>query len=375
MNPLVEPLNRFGLRLLDALRREQPDRNVVISPASVALALLLAGYGAAGETAAEIDRTVGIAGLPNEERDAAVAGIVAALNPGSHDLTLDLATAIFGALSTRFLPSFVADAGRIFSARLTSLDLSSTAALEAINAWVRERTRGTIRSILDQPLPPDAALVLANALYFYGRWVAPFRPEYTSDRPFTTPAGPIDVPMMRQGGWFSYLETDTLQAVRLPYEPDGSVVMEVFLPKSSQSSPTSLDIDPGLLTSSTDLFERRQGSVLLPKFHTEFNTSLVPALKSLDLTRIFAPGADFSRMLLSDRPAFFSDVIHKTFVAVDEAGTEAAAVTAMVMRAGAAFMPPAIPPFYFEANRPFRFVIRHQDSGTVLFIGDIYSPG
>ena len=178
---------------------------------------------------------------------------------------------------------------------------------------------------------------------------------------------------MRSSDDFRYKAGDGMQAVALPYG-DGRMSMYVFLPDKRDGLPAMFasmyrrENRDGWF----DGFRTREGEVMLPRFRIEFGTSLVQGLKLLGMGEAFSPRADFSRMVVPPASAAISDVIHKTFVEVNEEGTEAAAVTAVKMLATA--MPNRDEPFRFVCDHPFLCAIRDDETGAVLFLGLINDP-
>ena len=253
----------------------------------------------------------------------------------------------------------------------------TTAADEArqiINRWVEKQTQDKIRELI----PPRGVteltrLILANAIYFRGKWIDPFKESATEDAPFkVTPKQEVTVPMMFQQEQFAYLKTSSFQAVRMPYK-GGDLSMTVFLPRKVdglaefEKSLTAAKLDQWLV----DL-NWREVKVYLPRFRLEATFTLNPALSALGMKQAFdATAADFTNMT-GGKDIFISLVIHKAFVDVDEQGTEAAAATAIGMPLAA---PPAKEePAVFRADHPFLFLIRDQRSGSILFLGRVTNP-
>jgi serpin B len=248
-------------------------------------------------------------------------------------------------------------------------------ALRRINAWAARETRDRIREILRAP---DEArrLVLTNAVYFKGRWSDPFSASATRDGDFFTGAETrVPARLMRQITHARYVEADGVQAAEFDYD-GGEFALAVLLPRQR----TGLEALERTLISDADLnlwlrrltdAERQRLDVTLPKVEIESEYDLAETLMSLGLRVAFTDRADFSGVTEAERLAI-SQVIHKTFLAIDEEGTEAAAVTAIDMVATAAPMgPPPPPPIEFKADHPFFLVLHHRRSGVRLFLGRI----
>lgn len=212
---------------------------------------------------------------------------------------------------------------------------------------------------------------MINAVYFKGSWTVPFDPTATIDRPFHLLDGTEkQQPMMVQQGQYRYAETEQFQAVSLPYG-NRRFSMYIFLPKPESSlSEFQAALAPENWQTWMTQFAQRSGSIEIPRFTFEYSATLNDALEALGMAVAFSDDADFSN--LSDTPTAISEVKHKTFIEVNEEGTEAAAVTSVGIRALSAR--PAEPPFELRVDRPFFLAIRDDQSGTVLFLGSVVEP-
>jgi len=254
---------------------------------------------------------------------------------------------------------------------VTTLDFARPSAVTTINDWVAKNTNGRIKEIVSE-LTPEEILVLVNAIYFKGSWSKEFDPKLTSAREFHLVSGPAQRRMMNREDRFRYKADDAMQAVALPYG-DGRLNMYVFLPREKDGLGRLTDATkPDNFAALFDGFDERKGTVVLPRFKIEFEQNLVKTLRALGMELAFTPGADFSRMVVPPATAAISDVLHKTFVEVNEEGTEAAAVTGVKMMATA--MPREEEKFSFVCDHPFLCAIRDDETGSVLFLGAIYDP-
>ena len=241
-----------------------------------------------------------------------------------------------------------------------------------MNQWAAENTHGRIETLIQPPLPPDTALVLANAIYFKGTWLEQFDPKLTKPRAFHPAAGgDPQVPMMEQTRTFSYQERPGFQAIRLVYSGK-RLEMEILLPETNSTVETLL---AGLDASSWQNtllpgFRQSKGTLVLLRLKIRYGAELKGPLAALGLKRALAPSADFSGM--SSSPLYLSEVKHQSFVEVNEQGTEAAAATTGVMALASVRNPPL--PFYMVVDRPFLFVISDQTTKSVLFMGIIFDP-
>jgi serpin B len=238
-----------------------------------------------------------------------------------------------------------------------------------INAWISDKTKEKIPELIPSgALSRDTRLVLANAIYFKAAWLTPFTKAATRDGDFTTSGGKtVKAKMMHEKIETRYAETDALQVLDLPYKR-GTTSMIILLPKNKA------DIGPAerQLDAIKDLqFRRASVQTTLPRFKIRYQTDVSQTLAKLGMPLAFSGQADFSGMTRDDRVAI-SNVIHEAYVDVNEEGTEAAAATAVVMRATA--MPVQQQVVTFTADHPFAFAIRDNQSGVILFVGRLVDP-
>jgi serine protease inhibitor len=361
----------FAFDLLKQIVKEQPDANVFISPFSVSSVLQMVGNGAAGETRTEMQRVLKTAGLPAGALNGAVKSLDQSLNSQTN-VILDLANAIWYQDGVRLKPGFVSDNQNYFAAKLGGVDFNNPASAQTINDWADQSTRGKIKQVVQWPLPPLTRVILANAIYFKGEWDRPFDKQATKPHAFySSSGGEKQVPTMWQRGHFSYQEGDGYQAVRLPYT-GGRLRMYLFLPDTN-SSPTKL---LGDLNSETwrdkmlPQFVEREGTLALPRFKLNYDVELNDPLEALGMRSAFTPAADFSGM--ADEPLCISAVKQKSFVDVNEEGTEAAAVTTVVMKSLAIMEP--VKSFEMIVDRPFFFVVADGQTQSILFMGVVHDP-
>jgi serpin B len=376
-NPLPAWIAAFGDALYGEARREPG--NVFLSPFSVHAALSMAREGAAGETAAEMDAVLR---LPADGAGDAYVRLVAAMKPRTVEADgrevpayeLNVANALWAQEGFPLDASFVARLRDSFASPETRVDFTDPArAREVVNAWVARETREKIREILPEGMPtPDTRLVLTNAVHFKASWQEPFSDGATQPDAFHRLDGTtVTVPMMRRTGPYPYRETPDAQVLELPYAM-GDLSMFVVLPKARGGLPAIEERTPISAAVGEDA-PRRLVAVTLPKFTFTWGGDLTRTLARLGIRKALDPrAADFSRMTAAER-LFVGVVLHKAFVAVDEKGTEAAAVTAVAMAPTAA---PGEPPrpIEFRADHPFRFVIVHRATGTILFAGRVADP-
>ncbi|MQY10372.1 hypothetical protein SRB5_04800 [Streptomyces sp. RB5] len=364
---VARSVNAFGFDLLRETAGARP--NTVISPLSVATLLAMVLAGAGGDTAKAMARTLHL----KDSRDVRVGALLQEL-ADTKDVTLDVSDALWSAPELRMHADYRDFVTGKLGATAKEADLAGADAAREIDGWVKERTHGRIDSIAeDLGLPSeDAVLVLLNAVYFLGTWTTQFDPDRTEDRPFAVPGGtPADVPMMSLSEKrFGHAQRDGYAVLRLPYGKSKRYGMEVFLPDQGADG---LEAFLGRLDAAEwrvavgALEEQEVFRTALPRFELSWSLGLGDALTKLGMGEAFGGGADFSRMV--DGGAALNAVVHKTYIRVDEKGTEAAAVTGGAMTT-------ALPadPLVFEVDRPFAFTVSDRETGTVLFLGAVNDP-
>ena len=369
---LVSADTGFAFGLVKELLRAQPEKNVFISPYSISTVLQMVCNGAAGATRDQMTQVLCKSGLDPAALSQAHKDLDASVRGAETNVTLRVANAIWYASGIQVKPAFAALNKDFYGATMDTLDFTGHQAGSIVNAWAEKNTSGRIKNIIAGPLPADTSMLLANAIYFKGSWDKKFDPKATQNRPFHLIAGgEKQVPMMQEAGEFEYQEGNGCQAVRLPYAGK-RLGMYVLLPGSGSNatkvvaSLNERSWQDGLLRK----LANRKGSVVLPKFKLEFGAELKRPLEAMGMALPFSHSADFSGM--SSRPLYLSAVVHKSFVEVNEEGTEAAAATVAVMRPMA--MLPVAPPFKMVVDRPFVFLIADNLTKAILFVGVVFQP-
>ncbi len=367
---LVSADTGFAFGLLNELAREQPAKNVFISPYSISTVLQMVCTGARGTTREEMAKALGTSGLAASVLNPAYKDLNTALRGAEDDVTLNIANAIWYSVDIELRSEFASVNKDFYGATLDALDFTDPRTAGIVNAWADKQTSGRIKKIFDGRIPGDTRVLLANAIYFKGTWERKFDTNATKPGPFHLAAGgERQVPMMHQSGKFEYQDGNGCQAVRLPYK-GGRLGMYVLLPEAGSS------VEKLLATLNPEVWQdkllpqlqSRQGSLALPRFKLKYGAELKPPLEVMGMKLPFIPSADFSAM--SATLLYLSAVKHKTFVEVNEEGTEAAAVTTAVM--ALSVMQQLPPPFQMVVDRPFLFVIADNLTRTILFIGIVY---
>jgi len=367
--------NHFGFNLFHQVATEGFSENIFISPASAAFALAMLYNGAAGLTQAEMTEALQIGGLSLDAVNAANSALLKSLNEGEAKVELSVANSIWCRDPFKFRSDFLDRTRQSYMAEIRALDFNDPKTVDVINNWVKASTREKITNIIDQISPLDV-MFLINAVYFKGTWAHQFDKSRTEDRPFHLLGGTTaDVPMMRQTRTFKYLGHETFQAIRLPYG-SGSFSMYLFLPAKDYGLERFVaDVTPENWAKWTGAFASQEVYIRVPRFKLEDDHSFNDALKSMgmksafdeqaaDLTGLWDPAETMSPNL------YVSFVRQKTYVDVNEEGTEAAAVTGIGV--ATASMPPT--PIEMTIDRPFFCAIVDDTTGLILFMGAIVDP-
>ena len=362
--------NAFGFKLLSETRKALPGGNVFQSPMGMALALAMAGNGAQGQTLQEIAVTLGLPGLTPDEWNAGNKLLLAHLLALDPKIKLEIANSIWTQTGAGIKPEFVASVRDAYQAEAASVDFASPGTVNRINDWVSQNTHGKIATIFDPPLPRDLRLVVLDAIYFKGTWDTQFDPKLTRDQPFNLRGGQTaQRPRMSRKERMSCFETADFQAVALPYA-SRQASLYVFLPRENLDKFIQ-DLTPENWAAWMGRFSVRDGTLELPKFKLENKYELTGELKAMGMPRAFGPEADFGGISTGER-LYISQALQKTFVEVNEEGTEAAAVSGVSVRPMIARVPSA--PLTMIVDRPFYMAIRENHTGTILFHGAIEDP-
>ena len=392
-DPQVDPENievlsqgnsAFAISFYDLVRQDED--NIIFSPISLSLALGMTMAGAESTTEQAMLEALKLT-LPEEEVYPAFNALLLAIEEseqqtmGMEDDTsegnfqLNIANSIWGQAGYDFNQNFLDTLARHFGAGMYTVDYQQDpeSARNAINEWVEQETEDKIQDLI----PPDAIntltrLVLANAIYFNGAWLYPFDETGTEEASFTTLDGSeITVDMMRLSGErLSYAQDENVQAVRLPYL-SSDFDMTILLPDSGSFAAIEDGLTVDSLTALLESMQMTPVNLQMPKFDFETTVNAKDPLSALGMSEAFNPDiADFSGITEAEQ-LYITDVLHKATITVDEEGTEAAAATAVIV--GVESMDPE-EPISLVIDRPFLFMIRHQPTGTILFMGRVSQP-
>jgi serpin B len=368
---LIEADNAFGLELFrKVIDSEEESKNIMISPLSVSLALAMTYNGSDGTTRAAMEETLHLSGLSLDDINRSYKNLMEAMVSMDPKVIMEIANSIWHRNDFYVEEEFLNLNRTFFNADVTPLDFGVPESLATINNWVSENTHHKITKILDQIDPLDV-MFLINAIYFKGIWTYQFDPESTLEMPFYAEDGSEeDVPFMVMDCDVEYFYNDLVQAVELPYGK-GDFSMIVILPMDGKSVDDVLvQLTPENWKSWLEGFYLRQElEINLPKFRFEYEKSLKEVLSTLGMSVAFSPGeADFSR-INPDFDLYISEVKHKTFIDVNEEGTEAAAVTSVTIS-----LTSIGPPDVFKADKPFLFIIKENSSNAIIFAGKVSIP-
>jgi serine protease inhibitor len=364
--------NTFGLELIRQVLVEKPGVNVILSPASVAQALAMTWNGASGSTFDAMAETMRLQGMDLSRVNRHAGVMSELLGKSSPGVQMSMANSLWLQKGWPFRKEFLDSMRKAYEAKLEQRELTEPKVRKEINSWVKKETHGRIPTIIDQPIDASAKLMLINALYLNASWQTPFEKSATKDGSFKQADGSeAQVPMMHQKGRYAYEETEGYQAVRLPYG-DGQLSMLIILPKPEADRAALMK---RLFADPTWWMKQHKASnvdLTLPKFRVDFTVKLRDTLSKMGMGAAFDPSkADFSAMASADAshpPLYISQVLHKTYLDVNEQGTEAAAVTLVEMKAAGAQLEGSVE---MKVDRPFWFAITDDQSHTLLFAGAV----
>jgi serine protease inhibitor len=359
--------NDFTFTLFRRLSDAQRGANVFVSPLSASMALGMTMNGAAGTTFDEMRAALAFGGASQDEINRGYASLIELLRGLDPSVTFEIANSVWYRNTFPFHQSFFEAVRGPFGAEVQGLDFASPGALTTINDWVSDRTKGKIPTILDDVGRNDV-MYLINAIYFNGSWRSRFDPANTEAAQFHAAGGATQaVRLMHAQRQMRYLETSQFQAVDLPYGRD-AFAMTVLLPKEGTDIESlAAAMQGGQWNEWIGQFREREVNLYLPKLKLAYERRLNADLQALGIQQAFDPeAANFTRMSPAGRDLFISMVKQKAYVDIHEEGTEAAAVTVVVITVVSA---PSVPTM--RVDRPYLFAIRERLSGTILFIGKI----
>lgn len=368
--PLAADNSRFAFDLYKKIAGTDKNENIFFSPYSISTALAMTYAGAAGNTEKQMAGVLHFT-LPQDELHAAFAGLSGQLR-SIKGCRLSIANALWGQEGYPFKDEFKTIVNQYYDGGFNTTDFAGQTeeSRQTINNWVTENTGGKIRDLLQQgDIGELTRLVLTNAIYFKGDWANQFNKSQTREGDFFTAAGEkVGAPMMNRTAQYGYAESDDMQALAMPYAGD-ELSMIVLLPKKDMAA-FEAGFTPDTLAECLSAMRNREVTVSIPKFKLEARYGLAKTLSAMGMPDAFdGRAADFSG-LNGNKDLHITGVIHQAVIDVNEEGSEAAAATAVVVGVRSIMTGNC----YFIADHPFIFLIRHNASGTILFMGKVNNP-
>lgn len=364
--------NRVGFNMLEHAETDELD-NIFISPTSLFLAMSMAYNGADGETKDEIQSALDLEDIDLDDVNKASASLLDMLDKETDSIQTQIANSIWVSDDFKLQDSYQNINQDYLHAEVNSIDISDDASADDINEWVQDATNDKITDMVDSPLNQDMVALLLNAIYFNGDWTYPFDPNETTEESFHANDGEdVDVDMMKlHEDELEYMENDTLQAVSLPYG-DGETSMDIFVPKEDDGMEAfKEDLTEDSWDEWQSEFHIQEGTVELPKFELEYEETLNETLEKMGIEKAFTDDAEFSNMIQDHDAIRISKVKQKTYVNVDETGTEAAGSTSTEMETTSL---PLDEPFSIVADKPFFIAITDDETDNILFMGIVNNP-
>ncbi|HKL37331.1 MAG TPA: serpin family protein [Bacteroidales bacterium] len=370
---LIEADNHFGIELFkQVVAGQKSSANTMISPVSIALALAMTYNGAEGDTKAAMEEALQLTGLSRQEINASYQALIEALLTVDPKVTMEIANSIWYRQEFSVEQDFLDVNREYYDAEVNALDFNSSEAPSVINNWVSDRTNGKITKIIEQ-IDPLTMMYLINAIYFNGKWKFQFDEDKTSRQPFYMADGSeIQTDMMQTEATLNYMRNDLFRAVEMPYGR-GNYTMVCMLPNEELKVE---DVVGEMNAENWNQWMQAMDSagvqVHLPRFKFEYEKKLNELLQAMGMEEAFDPyESDFSGINPDRDDLHISEVMHKTFIEVDEKGTEAAAVTSVTMSTTSA--DPG-GPVVVKFDKPFVFAIREVTTGTIVFVGKVVEP-
>lgn len=376
LSPFASAVNKFGMQLYSGIRAD--NKNTFISPFSVYTALAMLTNGADGNTRAELMNTLGITNLDE------VNNLMKNYCQGSMDseVTFNIANSVwlgnFLEPSKTINDSFINPLKNNYNSEVyKDIAFTEPKTVDTINKWVDTKTKGMIKEIVSS-IPDDTVAMIMNALYFQGKWSAPFSESDTKDEIFHGCYRDESIKMMNSSGYYKYFKNDTFTGLELDYGNGTSYSMDILLSTDDKVSTTekwkSLTRDEQIaqiLEFDNRASTKKVRVLKVPKFEMKYESDLVGVLSRMGIKDAFVDGiANFGN--IGER-LYVSDIIHKTALSVDESGSKAAAVTAIIAQCSSIMIPQKEEEVDFIADRPFVFAIRDKVSGMILFMGEVNS--
>jgi serine protease inhibitor len=370
---LIDAENQFGFEIFQKIYlAETSEENIMISPLSISIALAMTYNGAREETKTAMEKTLKVYGLTAQDINESYFSLVNSLKSLDEKVLLEIANAIYYRNDFVVEHEFISTNKYYYDASVAALDFGAQQqALETINGWVKEKTHNKIESIIDQ-ITPNNVMFLLNAIYFKGVWQKEFNEKGTESLPFTTGEGErIETETMQRTDTLPYTSNELFSAVQLAYGK-GNYNMFIFLPKPNKSLEEIINLlDQENWNTWMNSFSVVQNvDIKFPRFKYEYEITLNDVLSNMGMSVAFTGAADFTG--INRQGGLLIDYVkHKSFIEVNEEGTEAAAVTVVAIDRTSAGGPERP---QFIVNKPFFYAITEKSTGAVLFMGTVKNP-
>lgn len=374
-----ETIAEWSVNMYNHLRATGEDENILFSPLSIALAMGVMELGAQGSTLKEIRHSMGYDGLKNGEEFSFLKDFSNMVSAEESQYVMKIANSLFVQNGFHINDEFLQMMKKYFNAEVNHVDFSQNVALaNYINKWVENYTNSLLKDLVS-PRDFDSVthLALINAVYFKGNWKSQFRPENTRTFSFTKDdESEVQIPMMYQQGEFYYGEFSDgsneaggiYQVLEIPYEGDEISMMLVLSRQEVPLATLEPLLKAQLIEEWTNSVKKQKVEVYLPRFTVEQEIDLKDTFKALGVTEIFNKDANLTAM--SDKKELFlSKIVHKSFIEVNEEGSEAAAASGMIAISRMAVLYPQV-----IVDHPFLFLIKIRKTGTILFMGRVMHP-
>jgi serpin B len=373
LSAVVDSNNQFAINLYAKINAKDTGKNIFVSPFSISTALAMTFEGSSNNTRKQMAAVLHL-NLPDADRHAGYSALLAATSAGpGKSYKLDVANALWGQKGYKFELPFLNVTGKFYGGALKPVDFAGNTegARVEINTWVEDHTAKMIRDLIPKgAINPDTPLVLTNAIYFKGKWASPFKAAATKDAPFNVnDSVKVQVPMMSQTGRFRYVHENGVAAIELPYAGDDLSMIAILPDGDMEKFSKSLSLDT-IRQLCVDMYSE-DVDIFLPRFKLEAGYGLGGMLSEMGMPDAFSEKlADFSGM--TGRPdLYISKVLHKARIEVNEEGSEAAAATAVIMAPKSVHLEMKQ---VFRADHPFLFMIVHNSTGAILFMGRLSNP-
>jgi len=369
----VSAQKNFGFNYLQMLNKLEPNKSIIISPFSIETALAMVYAGSEKETKQEIAKVMGLSNPNSEKLNTEIKEILTSLNK-SKGATVEIANSFWGAKRIDFNKAYVDTLVNNYEAKIKSVDFGDPKTKDLINKWVSDKTHQKIPKIIDET-KAGQIIALINAVYFNGDWQDPFKPTSTKEKDFTNSAGKvIKTQTMVASRNFDYYENDDLQMLTMPYK-NQNIKATILLPKNESATSFLSDLTETNWKKWNDNLANKEGILELPKFELNYSRDMLDDLKMLGMKKSTID-ADFNPMFVKPPtlPVAISKAIHKTFMRMDEKGTEAAAVTYIGIDVTSMPGGESEKPFEMIVNKPYIIALTDETTDSMLFLGIIQDP-